>query len=87
MDYLDLRDWIERARELGEVRDVPGASWQEDIGHVTEMLHHTEDAPVALFDEIPGYPQGLPDPRQRQRHPPAPRADPRAAARHRSAAS
>ena len=58
MDYLDLRDWIDRARELGEVRDVPGASWQEDIGHVSEMLHHTEDAPVALFDEIPGYPKG-----------------------------
>ena len=58
MDYLDLRDWIARARELGEVRDVLGASWQEDIGHVSEMLHHTDDAPVALFDEIPGYPKG-----------------------------
>lgn len=58
MDYLDLRDWLERARALGEVRDVLGASWQEDIGHVSEMLHHTDDAPVAVFDEIPGYPAG-----------------------------
>jgi 4-hydroxy-3-polyprenylbenzoate decarboxylase len=58
MDYLDLRDWIAKARELGEVRDVLGATWQEDIGHVSEMLHHTDDAPVALFDEIPGYPKG-----------------------------
>jgi len=58
VDYLDLRDWLARARELGEVRDVPGASWQEEIGHVTEMLHHTDDAPVVVFDEIPDYPAG-----------------------------
>lgn len=58
MEYSDLRDWIEQVRALGEIRDVTGASWQEDIGHVSEMLHHTDDAPVALFDEIPGYPKG-----------------------------
>jgi UbiD family decarboxylase len=58
VEYSDLRDWIERARAMGEVRDVTGASWEEDIGHVSEMLHHTDDAPVALFDEIPGYPKG-----------------------------
>jgi UbiD family decarboxylase len=37
---------------------VAGATWQEDIGHVTEMLHHTDDAPVVVFDEVPGYPAG-----------------------------
>jgi 4-hydroxy-3-polyprenylbenzoate decarboxylase len=58
VEYLDLRDWLAMARSLGEVRDIPGASWQEDIGRVTEMLHHTDDAPVGLFDEIPGYPKG-----------------------------
>ena len=58
MDYLDLRDWLEQARALGEVRDVRGATWEEEIGHVTEMLHHTDDAPVGVFDEIPGYPKG-----------------------------
>lgn len=58
MQYSDLREWIERARELGEVSDVTGASWEEEIGHIVEMFHHTDDAPVALFDEIPGYPKG-----------------------------
>lgn len=58
MDYLDLRDWLVKARELGEVRDVTGANWQEDIGHITEMIHHTDEGPVALFDEVPGYPKG-----------------------------
>ncbi|HVR31140.1 MAG TPA: UbiD family decarboxylase [Acidimicrobiia bacterium] len=58
LDYTDLRDWIDRVAALGELRHVNGASWQEDIGQVTEMLHHTDDAPVVLFDEIPGYPKG-----------------------------
>ena len=35
MEYRDLRDWIERVRDLGELRDVREASWQEDIGRVT----------------------------------------------------
>jgi 4-hydroxy-3-polyprenylbenzoate decarboxylase len=55
----DLRDWIAAARALGEVRDVKGATWQEDIGRITEMLHHTDDSPAVLFDEIPGYPSGF----------------------------
>src|SRR5216117_2861581 len=59
MQYRDLRDWIERVRDLGELRDVREASWQEDIGRVTEMLHHTDDSPAVLFDDIPGYPAGF----------------------------
>ena len=58
MEYRDLREWIERVRPLGELRDVRGATWQEDIGRVTEMLHHTDDSPAVLFDDIPGYPSG-----------------------------
>ena len=57
--YGDLREWIAAARELGEVRDVKGATWQEDIGRITEMLHHTDDSPAVLFDDIPGYPSGF----------------------------
>jgi UbiD family decarboxylase len=59
MEYRDLRDWIERVRDLGELRDVRGATWEEDIGRVTEMLHHTDDSPAVLFDDIPGYPAGF----------------------------
>src|SRR5579859_4708106 len=58
MEYRDLRDWIEKVRDLGELRDVRGATWEEDIGRVTEMLHHTDDSPAVLFDDIPGYPSG-----------------------------
>ncbi len=59
MEYRDLRDWIERVRDLGELREVRGATWEEDIGRITEMLHHTDDSPAVLFDDIPGYPSGF----------------------------
>lgn len=58
MAYNDLRSWIERADEIGELRRVHGATWQEDIGRVSEMLHHTLGSPAVLFDGIPGYPEG-----------------------------
>jgi UbiD family decarboxylase len=58
MDYTDLRDWIERADEMGELRTVNGASWESDIGEISEMLIHTLGSPTVLFDEIPGYPAG-----------------------------
>ncbi len=56
--YEDLRGWIEEARKLGEVKDVEGATWQEDIGMATELLHRSDPAPAALFNKIPGYPEG-----------------------------
>lgn len=56
--YDDLRGWIEEARKLGEVREVEGASWQEDIAMATEFLQHTDPAPAAIFSKIPGYPAG-----------------------------
>lgn len=58
MQYRDLREWIDAVRPTGELREVRGASWEEDIGRVTEMLHHTDDSPAVLFDDIPGYPKG-----------------------------
>ncbi|MBI2954026.1 MAG: UbiD family decarboxylase [Chloroflexi bacterium] len=54
----DLREWIERSKELGQVRVVEGATWQEDIGMATGVLQHTDNAPAVIFDSIPGYPQG-----------------------------
>ena len=56
--YNDLRDWIDQARKLGEVRDIEGATCEEEIGMATELLMRLDPAPVALFDRIPGYPKG-----------------------------
>lgn len=54
----DLRDWIAKVEEIGELRVVRGGTWQDDIGAVTELLDAAEGSPAVLFDEIPGYASG-----------------------------
>ena len=57
--YDDLREWLDQAERLGEVRHVNGASWQEDIGLAAEAVLRAEDGPCVVFDEIPGCPKGF----------------------------
>ena len=57
--YDDLREWIVEADKLGELVRANGYSWEQDIGMAAELLQHDEKAPVALFDNIPGYPKGF----------------------------
>ncbi len=54
----DPRDWLKMVDEMGELRVVRGASWQEDIGAITQMLDHSEGSPAVVFDDVPGYPSG-----------------------------
>ena len=42
--YDDLRSWIEETRRLGEIKELKGLSWQEDIGMVSEMALRDDDA-------------------------------------------
>jgi UbiD family decarboxylase len=58
MAYKDLRDWLAQVEDMGELRHVSEVSRDEDIGCITEMLQHTDEAPAALFDDIQGYPRG-----------------------------
>ena len=58
LPHQDMRDWLEMVDALGELRVLDGVDWQENIGRITEMLHHTDGAPAVLFDKIPGYPAG-----------------------------
>ncbi len=58
VQYKDLREWIKTVEDLGELKRIDGATWEEDIGMATELLNHTPQAPAALFDNIPGYPTG-----------------------------
>ena len=64
MEYQDLRDWIEIADEMGELKTLKGCDWNLEIGAVTELVAHKEDGPAVLFDDIKGYPNGLPGPVQ-----------------------
>ncbi len=57
--YDDLREWLQRAELLGEVRHVRGASWQEDIGLAAEAVLRAENGPCVVFDDVPGCPKGF----------------------------
>ena len=57
--YDDLREWLARAELLGEVRNVKGASWQEDIGLAAEAILRAEDGPCVVFEDVPGCPKGF----------------------------
>jgi 3-polyprenyl-4-hydroxybenzoate decarboxylase len=57
-DVNDLRDWLDVARELGEVRDIAGAHWDQEIGAASEANYKRPSPPALLFDDIAGYPPG-----------------------------
>ncbi len=57
--YTDLREWLEHAERLGEVRNVRGATWQKDIGLAAEAVLRADNGPCVLFDEVPGSPKGF----------------------------
>ncbi|MBI2849104.1 MAG: UbiD family decarboxylase [Chloroflexi bacterium] len=59
MPYADLRDWITKVDDLGELRRVNKADWNVEIGSITEVVHRRRNAPALLFDEIDGYPPGF----------------------------
>ena len=56
--WNDLREWLELVDAIGELKHVRGASSEEDIGAITEMLDHNENSPCVLFDEIPNFQPG-----------------------------
>jgi 4-hydroxy-3-polyprenylbenzoate decarboxylase len=59
MGYTDLRDWIEAVDELGELKRLSGASWDLELGAITEIsARELGNQYSLLFDDIPGYPSG-----------------------------
>ncbi len=56
--WRDTREWLDRVRAAGELRDVSGAGWESDIGEVTALLDAVDGSPCVLFDDVPGYPKG-----------------------------
>ena len=51
--YDDLREWLAAAEALGEVKNVKGATWQEDIGLAAEAILRDENGPCVVFDDVP----------------------------------
>jgi 4-hydroxy-3-polyprenylbenzoate decarboxylase len=54
----DLRAWIERIDELGELQRVSGAHWNLEIGTISEINYRRRPSAALLFDDIFGYPRG-----------------------------
>jgi UbiD family decarboxylase len=57
-DVDDLRGWLALAHELGEVRTISGAHWDEEIGAASEANYKRHSPPALLFDDIVGYGHG-----------------------------
>ena len=57
--YNDLREFIDQADRLGDVRYIDGADPFLEIGAVTELAAGMPDCPALLFDNIEGYPRGF----------------------------
>src|SRR5262245_17862665 len=51
--YHDLRQWLDEVRRLGEVKEVKGLSWQEDIGLVSSMRCTTTTRPASCSPRCP----------------------------------
>ncbi len=58
--YRDLRNWLERAERLGELKVIRGAHWDLEMAGIAEIVaREAKDVvPAMLFDEIPGFPPG-----------------------------
>jgi len=56
MAFRDLREFIDAAKEMGEVKEIHGAHWDLEIGALTEIFAYREPSPLLLFDQIPDYP-------------------------------
>jgi UbiD family decarboxylase len=57
MLFNDLREFIQRLDEVGQLKRVEGADWDLEIGTLTELMAERL-GPALLFDKIKGYPEG-----------------------------
>ncbi|HEX9455303.1 MAG TPA: UbiD family decarboxylase, partial [Candidatus Binatia bacterium] len=58
MLYNDLRGWMEKVDEFGELKTVEGCDWQYEMGAVTEVYARNPPYSAILFDKIKDYPAG-----------------------------
>ena len=54
----DLREFIDKVKEIGELREVKGAHWDLEVGAITYLAAKKSNPPALLFDNIQGYPEG-----------------------------
>ena len=58
--HADVREFVERAEQQGELLRIKGADWDLEIGTLGEIVNHARPEPPALlFEDVPGYPKGM----------------------------
>src|SRR5262245_16178304 len=58
--HEDLREFIRRAEEAGEILRIKGADPHLEMGTLGEIVNHARPEPPALlFEDVPGYPKGM----------------------------
>ena len=58
--HEDVREFLVRAEEQGELLRISGADWNLEIGTLGEIVNHARPEPPALlFEDVPGYPKGM----------------------------
>jgi 4-hydroxy-3-polyprenylbenzoate decarboxylase len=55
----DFRAWLGEAEQAAELQDVRGASWDLEIGALSQVNYRRSTPKALLFDSIPGYADGL----------------------------
>ena len=56
--YGDLRDWLRKVEEMGQLKIVEGAERDLEIGTITELNAKRQGSPALLFDRIKGFSPG-----------------------------
>jgi UbiD family decarboxylase len=57
--FADLREYLQVVEEAGQLKRLPGANWDLEIGAVTELAASSPNSPALLFDSIKDYPAGF----------------------------
>jgi UbiD family decarboxylase len=55
----DLRDWIQKAEEIGELKRVKReVDWDQEVTAIDYLVGKVPESPSLLFEKIKGYPPG-----------------------------
>jgi UbiD family decarboxylase len=58
--HEDLREFVARTEEAGELVRIKGADWNLEMGTLAEIVFHARaEPPALLFEDVPGYPKGM----------------------------
>lgn len=58
--FTDLRDWLDKVKEMGELQTITEeVDWEEELAAITYMAAKEKGGPALLFENIKGSPEGF----------------------------